>query len=82
MNSFPIALNPLLPESFFRRFSGHSLRQALFVYRLIGATRIGNILMIPSEIEIKILALRSMFGALGSKGLKDLRKPVEMSHSK
>ena len=30
------------PNSFFRRFSGHNLRKALFVYRLIGATLIGN----------------------------------------
>ena len=30
------------PNSFFRRFSGHNLRLALFVYRLIGATLIGN----------------------------------------
>ena len=30
------------PNSFFRRFSGHNLRWALFVYRLIGATLIGN----------------------------------------
>ena len=30
------------PNSFFRRFSGHNLRQALSVYRLIGATLIGN----------------------------------------
>ena len=28
------------PNSFFRRFSGHNLRYALFVYRLIGATLI------------------------------------------
>ena len=27
---------------FFRRFSGHNLRYALFVYRLIGAMLIGN----------------------------------------
>ena len=30
------------PNSFFRRFSGHYLRWALFVYRLIGAMLIGN----------------------------------------
>ena len=30
------------PNSFFRRFSGHNLRQTLSVYRLIGATLIGN----------------------------------------
>ena len=30
------------PNSFFRRFSGHNLRLALFVYRLIGAMLIGN----------------------------------------
>ena len=30
------------PNSFFLRFSGHNLRWALFVYRLIGATLIGN----------------------------------------
>ena len=29
------------PNSFFRRFSEHNLRQALFAYRLIGATLIG-----------------------------------------
>ena len=31
-----------LPNYFFRRFPGHSLRYALFVYRLIVATLIGN----------------------------------------
>ena len=30
------------PNSFCHRFSGHNLRKALFVYRLIGATLIGN----------------------------------------
>ena len=30
------------PNSFFGSFSGHNLREALFVYRLIGATLIGN----------------------------------------
>ena len=30
------------PNYFFRRFSGHNLRYALFVYRLIGTTIIGN----------------------------------------
>ena len=35
-------LNPLMPELFFRSCSGHSLRWALFVYRLIVATLIGN----------------------------------------
>ena len=29
------------PNSFFSRFSGHNLRKALLVYRLIGATLIG-----------------------------------------
>ena len=36
------SLTLYLMNSFFRRFSGHSLRQALFVYRLIVATLIGN----------------------------------------
>ena len=36
-----------LLNSFFRRFSGHSLRQALFVYRLIVATLIGNFFDYP-----------------------------------
>ena len=35
-------INPLLPEFFFRSFSGHSLKWDLFVYRLIVATLIGN----------------------------------------
>ena len=35
------------PNSFFHRFSGHNLRKALFVYRLIGATLIGNFLDDP-----------------------------------
>ena len=39
--------NSLLAKLFFRRFSGHNLRWALFVYRLIGATLIGNFI-IPS----------------------------------
>ena len=34
-------------NSFFIVFSGHSLRQALFVYRLIGATFIGNFIEDP-----------------------------------
>ena len=38
-------------DSFFRSFSGHSLRYALFVYRLIGSTFIGNFLMITSQIK-------------------------------
>ena len=32
------------PNSFFVVFSGHNLRYALFVYRLIGATLIGKFL--------------------------------------
>ena len=32
---YTIIINPLLPEFFVRSFSRHSLRQALFVYRLI-----------------------------------------------
>ena len=37
------------PNFFFHRFSGHNLREALFVYRLIGATLIGIFfMMIPS----------------------------------
>ena len=35
-------LTLILPNSFFRRFSGHSQRWALFVYRFIGATLITN----------------------------------------
>ena len=35
------------PNSFFLRFSGHNLRWALFVYRLIGATLKGFFLFIP-----------------------------------
>ena len=34
--------NPLWTKFFFRLFSGHNLLWALFVYRLIGATLIGN----------------------------------------
>ena len=37
-----VNLTLYLLKYFFRRFSGHSLRQALFVYRLIVATLIGN----------------------------------------
>ena len=40
-------LQPLLPEFFFS-FSGHSLRQAFFVFRLIVATLIGNFFDDPS----------------------------------
>ena len=51
-------------NSFFWNFLGHSLRLALFVYRLIGI-----FLMIPSEIKIKIFAKCAIYGMLGSKGL-------------
>ena len=44
--SYMFNLNP--PDFFFRRFSGHSQRWALFIYRLIGATLIEIFLMIPS----------------------------------
>ena len=57
---------------FFRRFSGHGLRQVFFVYRLIVATLIGNILIIPFEIEIKILTERAIYGTQGSKRLTEL----------
>ena len=39
---FLFSLTLYLLNSFFHRFSRHSLRQALFVYRLIVATLIGN----------------------------------------
>ena len=41
-------LNPFVPGFFFHCLSGHSLRQALFVYRLIVTTLIGTFLGIPS----------------------------------
>ena len=41
------SLTLYLLNSFFRRFSGHSLRLALFVYRLIVATLIGNFFDVP-----------------------------------
>ena len=48
----------------------------LFVYnRLIIATLIGNFLMIPYKIEIKILAKHPMYRTLGSNGLR--RKNVK-----
>ena len=65
-----------LLNSFFRSFSGHSLRQALFVYRLIVATLIGNFLMIPSKIKIESFAKRCHMGTLGGKGLKQCRMAV------
>ena len=43
-----VLLNTLLPDFFFRSFSGQSLRWALVVYRLIVTTLLGNFLMIPS----------------------------------
>ena len=45
-------LNRNLTNSFFRRFSGHSIKQALFVYRLMGATLIGILFQDPFQIEI------------------------------
>ena len=66
-----ILIYPLLPEILFSSFSGNSLRYALFVYRLIVATIIENFLMIPSELEINILAKRSIYGTLGIKGGKN-----------
>ena len=39
-------------------------------YRLIVVTLIGNFLMIPSKIEIEILAVCDIYGTLGSRGLK------------
>ena len=57
------------PNSFFRRFSGHNLRYALFVYRLIGATLIGIILRIPSENRIKIFVKRTILRTLVTSGL-------------
>ena len=56
-------------NSFFRSFSGHRLRYVFFVCLLIVSTLIGNFLMIPSKIKIKIFALRCIFAALGTKGL-------------
>ena len=47
-----LILTPYGPNSFFfRRFSGHNLRQALFVYRLIGATLIGNFFLLKIELK-------------------------------
>ena len=54
-----IPFSPIPPEFFFfRRFSGHTLRCALFVYRLIGATLIRI-----------FFAKRCHMGTLGGKGL-------------
>ena len=53
-------------------YSGHSPRKALFIYRLIVMTLIGNFLVFRSEIEIKILAKRDIYGTLGSKGFNQL----------
>ena len=64
-----IHLTLYLLNSFFRRFSGHSLREALFVYRLIVATLIGIFLMIHSKIKIESFAKRCHIGTLGGKGL-------------
>ena len=59
----------------FCRLLGHNLGYALIVYRLIGATLIGNFLMIPSLIELKILVKRPIFRTLGNKGLSILSMP-------
>ena len=44
----------------------------LFVCRLIVATLIGNFLMIPSNFRTEILAIRTLFCALGTRGLNRL----------
>ena len=42
INKLYSTINLLWTKFIFRRFSGHNLRYSLFVYRLIGATLIGN----------------------------------------
>ena len=58
-------------EFFFSSFFGtyRNLRKALFVYRLIGATLIGNFFDDPFFIKIKILALRRIYDTKRIQGL-------------
>ena len=60
---------PLLPEFYFVVFLGHSLRYALFVYRLIVATPIANFFDDHFYFKIKSLAIRDKFVTRGHKGL-------------
>ena len=60
-------LNPFLPGFFFRDIA---LRLAIFVYRLMVVSVIGNFLKIPSLIEIKILVKGPIYRMLANNGLK------------
>ena len=57
------------PNSSFRRFSEQNLRYALFVYRVIGETLIGNFLDDPFLNRIEISVKGDTCVLLGTKGL-------------
>ena len=64
-----IFFNPLWTKFFFRRFLGHNLRKALFVYRLIGATLRRKVFWWSIlKIELKFL-WKGIPVILGAKGL-------------
>ena len=63
-----------MDQFFFSRFSGHNLRLALFVYRLIGATFIEISLMIPSLNKIEISVKGDTCVLLGVKELRIINK--------
>ena len=59
-----------MPATYSRQILRYSLRKAPIVYRLIGATLIGNFVHDPFFLKIEILPIREHMLPLGSDGLR------------